>query len=437
VETLEHLIARSVVVEGPIDLKALAIDDGWLFSGTEESIAATGVAATLTIEGGLRSLEDVSIARLLSTIHHFDTAGIGGKGLRAFGTLPFSPSAPAKLIVPSLIVQRHLDGSWVATSIAEQDTMPTITQAEEDADDGTTSPKVRAAVALPTPSGYEEAVRSATKIMENSELRKVVLGRRLTVSLDRPFDVGQALSRLRSREPLCTLYLVPTSRGQFFGASPELIVVKQGTNFRSHPLAGSVAIDGSGADAAREQALQASEKNQQEHRYVVHAIVERLERHATSVVADAEPTLMILRSIAHLGTKITGTTAPWPNGPDALQLAAAIAPTPAVGGSPTELALSTIAELEGFDRAEWAGIAGSVDAAGDGRFVLAIRGATADGTKLILHAGCGIVQASDPTEELDEATFKLRAVLDVILPGAAEQLFAALSGRVSAESRDA
>jgi menaquinone-specific isochorismate synthase len=437
VESLEHLVARSVVVEGPIDLKALAVDEGWLFSGTEESIAATGIAATIPVEGGLRSLEEVSISKLLSTIEHFDTAGIGNKGLRAFGTLPFSPTAPAQLVVPSLIVQRHPDGSWVATSIAEQDTMPTIARAQDEVDLEAASPKVRAAVALPTPSGYEEAVRAATKIMENSELRKVVLGRRLTVSLDRPFDVSQALSRLSAREPLCTLYLVPTSRGRFFGASPELIVAKEGTAFRSHPLAGSVAIDGSDGDAAREQALEASEKNQQEHRYVVQDIVQRLGWLATSVEADAQPTLMVLRSIAHLGTKITGTTAPWPSGPDALQLAAAIAPTPAVGGSPSELALTTIAELEGFDRAEWAGIAGSVDACGDGRFVLAIRGATADGAKLILHAGCGIVQASDPTEELDEATFKLRAVLDVILPGAAEQLFAALSGRVSAESRDA
>lgn len=434
-EQLGHLVARSVVVEGPVDLTALAIDDGWLFSGAEEHIAAVGIAAVITLEGGLSTLGELSVSHMLSAITHFDTAEIGDKGLRAFGALPFSPTAPAQLVIPSLIVQRRPDGAWVATSIAEQDTMPMVVQEEPDTLDEAISPKVRAAVALPTPSGYEEAVRSATKLMETSELRKVVLGRRLTISLDRPFDVRQALSRLSAREPLCTLYLVPTSRGKFFGASPELIVAKEGTTFRSHPLAGSVAIDGSDADAAREQALQASEKNQQEHRFVVHDIVERLERHALAVRSAAQPTLMVLRSIAHLGTEITGTTAPWPTGPDALQLAAAIAPTPAVGGSPTPLALSTIAELEGFDRAEWAGIAGSVDASGDGRFVLAIRGATAEGSKLILHAGCGIVEASDPLEELDEATFKLRAVLDVILPGAAEQLFAALSGRVVGESR--
>jgi isochorismate synthase len=299
----------------------------------------------------------------------------------------------------------------------------------------TVLPKVRSAVALPTPSGYEEAVRAATKIMEHSDLRKVVLGRRLTVSLDRPLPLGEALRRLRDREPLCTLYLVPTAKGRFYGASPELIVAKSGTTFRSHPLAGSVAIDGSDQDLAREQALEESEKNQQEHRYVVADIVERLAPLCETVEAASKPTLMALRSIAHLGTPITGTTAPWPTGPDVLQLAAAIAPTPAVGGAPAELALATIAELEGFDRGEWAGLVGSIDAAGDGRFVLAIRGVTSEGSKLVLHAGCGIVAASDPTDELDEATFKLRAVLDVILPGAAEQLFAALSGRIAAESR--
>ncbi len=435
-ESLGHLVARSVEVEGPIDVMTLAADDGWLFSGTDESIAAMGCAATISLTEGLHALNGRSVAALLATISHFDTAGIGERGLRAFGVFPFSPTAPAQLVVPSLIVQRRDDGSWVATSIAEHDTMPTVTQTIEESTHDSLQPKVRAAVALPTPAGYEEAVRAATKIMEDSTLRKVVLGRRLTVSLDRPFNVAVALHRLSAHEPLCTMYAVPTSRGRFFGASPELIVEKRGVAFHSHPLAGSVAIDGSDADEAREQALQASEKNQEEHRVVVHDIVERLGRHVVHVEAAELPTLMVLRSIAHLGTEIIGETAPWPAGPDALQLAAAIAPTPAVGGSPIGLALSTIAELEGFDRGEWAGIAGTVDAAGDGRFVLAIRGAVAEGAKLILHAGCGIVQASDPREELDEATFKLRAVLDVILPGAAEQLFAALSGRVAAESRD-
>ncbi len=435
--SLSHLVARSVVVNGPIDPIGLSGEDGWLLAGRDCVIAAVGLAATIDLPLGLQGAAEAEVSRNLSSIVHFDTAGIGPAGLRAFGALPFSPTAPTQLTVPALIVQRRGDGTWVATSIASHDTMPLVSTDDGELAEETESPKVRSAVAMPTPSGYEEAVQAATKQMELGELQKVVLGRRLTVSLDRPLAVTPAIRRLAAREPLCTVYAVPTSRGRFFGASPELIVTKQGTTFHSRPLAGSVAIDGSDADAAREQAFEASVKNQHEHELVVIDMLDRLRSVSTSVEADPQPSLVILRSIAHLGTEISGTTAPWPTGPDALELAAAIAPTPAVGGVPFDLAVSAIAELEGFDRGEWAGLVGSVDAAGDGTFVLGIRGATTKGSTLVLHAGCGIVAESDPSEELEETTFKLRAVLDVLLPGAADQLFAALSGRTTDQSHGA
>jgi len=268
--------------------------------------------------------------------------------------------------------------------------------------------------------------------MENGEVSKVVLGRRLTVQLDRPLPLVPALARLAAREPLCTIYAVPTAAGRFFGASPELIVDKQGSAVRSHPLAGSVAMDGTDADALAARALEASEKNQREHRLVVEDIVWRLAPHCEAVAADPEPSLLVLASIAHLGTSIHGTTSSGPDAPDALTVAAAIAPTPAVGGVPIDRALELIDELEHFDRGAWAGIIGTVDAAGDGTFVLGIRGAHANGSTLTLHAGCGIVAASDPAEELAETTVKLRAVLDVIVPGAAEHLRGALSGESDA-----
>ena len=429
---LSHLVALSITLEGDIDPLALAGEEGWLIMSTTHAVAAMGVAATIDLPNGLAGATDAAVAASLASIAHHDGADIGAAGLRAFGALPFNPNEPCAVVVPALLVQRRPDGTWVATSIAEEDTWPSVVAPSESVAAATASPTVRSAIARPTPNGYEEAVAAATMAMENGEVSKVVLGRRLTVQLDRPLPLVPALSRLRAREPLCTIYAVPTSSGRFFGASPELIVDKHGTAVRSHPLAGSVAIDGTDADELAARALEASEKNQREHQLVFEDIVWRLSPLCQSVAAAPQPSLMVLASIAHLGTTIDGTVERGPNAPDALALAAAIAPTPAVGGVPIDRALELIDELEHFDRGVWAGIIGTVDAAGDGTFVLGIRGAHATGSTLTLHAGCGIVAASDPAEELAETTVKLRAVLDVIVPGAAEHLRGALSGQSGA-----
>lgn len=425
---LGHLVARSIALVGPIDPFTLASEDGWLFVGPDGAVAAVGEAARIELPRGLEHADRAEVAKSLSTIAHHDGAGIGTRGLRAFGALPFDPAEPTAVVVPSLIVQRDADGGWTATSIAEEDTWPSVVAPVDGPEDSSVTPTVRSAIAQPTPNGYEEGVRLATKAMVDGILDKVVLGRRLTVQLDRPLPLGPALRRLARREPLCTLYAVPTNAGRFFGASPELIVERVGTSLRSHPLAGSVAISGTEADLDASASLVASAKNRREHQLVVDDIVARLTPWCTSVEAEATPTLVTLSSIAHLGTPIVGQVRTTPTAPDALTLAAAVAPTPAVGGVPVDSAIELIREVERFDRGVWTGLVGWVDSSGDGTFVLAIRGAHAVGSALTLHAGCGIVRASDPTEELLETTVKLRAVLDAVLPGAAEHLRGALSG---------
>ena len=86
------------------------------------------------------------------------------------------------------------------------------------------------------------------------------------------------------------------------------------------------------------------------------------------------PEVVRLSTVAHLATEITADlTGPLPS---ALELAALLHPTPAVGGSPRDAALAAIATLEPFDRGRYAGPVGWVDQAGDGEWAVAIRCAT-------------------------------------------------------------
>ncbi|MBU3752101.1 MAG: isochorismate synthase, partial [Mycobacterium sp.] len=112
----------------------------------------------------------------------------------------------------------------------------------------------------------------------------------------------------------------------------------------------------------------------------------------------------------HLSTPISGTLRG--RSTTALDLALALHPTPAVGGVPTAAAVDLIEELEG-DRGFYAGAVGWCDAGGDGRWVVAIRGAqlSADRRTALAQAGGGIVAESDPDEEVAETTAKFRTVL--------------------------
>jgi menaquinone-specific isochorismate synthase len=54
-------------------------------------------------------------------------------------------------------------------------------------------------------------------------------------------------------------------------------------------------------------------------------------------------------------------------------LVAALHPSAAVGGTPTDLAVALIAELEHMDRGRYAGPVGWIDASGDGEWGIALR----------------------------------------------------------------
>ena len=98
----------------------------------------------------------------------------------------------------------------------------------------------------------------------------------------------------------------------------------------------------------------------------------------------------------------------------ALELALALHPSAAVGGTPTLKALELISELEGMDRGRYAGPVGWIDASGDGEFGIALRSAALDGNRVRLFARAGVVADSDPEAELAETAAKFVPVRDAL-----------------------
>lgn len=265
----------------------------------------------------------------------------------------------------------------------------------------------------PPASAYEDAVRVAVTRIRRGEMRKVVLARIIELTAERQLDPRLLAGRLRAVDPDAYTFAAPTDEGVLVGASPELLVSRRGREVRSNPLAGSAPRSGDPQeDRANADALLGSAKDREEHAIVVDAVAETLQPFCTDLTWDPEPVLRETPNVWHLSTRFRGVLREPP--PTALDLVAALHPTPAVAGEPREAALETIAELEPFDRGRYAGPVGWVDAEGDGEWAIALRCAELLGDRAILYAGAGIVADSDPARELAETDRKFRAFLDAL-----------------------
>ena len=414
-----RLVSRVVRLPDGLDPLALAGDHGFVWCAPTGALVGTGQAARIPVATGPGRIERAAetVAGLLEAAEVQDPEG-AGVGPAAVGALPFHPGTPGQLVVPEVLVR--IDGAgrgWaVLTGSAAADPPPAADRVA----------RLRAAAAagdrpwpraqrLDGPDGpglevWRAGVLAALAAIGEGRLDKVVLAREAAVEAAAPWPRAEVLRRLW-RRPGGVTFLYACDR--FVGASPELLVRRQGRVATSRPMAGTVPRgDSEAAEAEGLARLTGSPKEAVEHRLVVDAVADGLAKVADRVQVG-RPEVVRLATVAHLATEITADlTGPLPT---ALELAGLLHPTPAVGGSPRDAALAAIAALEPFDRGCYAGPVGWVDRAGDGEWAVALRCASLDGHRAHLLAGAGIVPGSDPDAEWAETGYKLRAVLEVLL----------------------
>jgi len=260
---------------------------------------------------------------------------------------------------------------------------------------------------------WESAVERTLGAIRDGEVRKAVLARTLDVELDGPVSPVDLVLALWQQHTGTHAFLFEPEPGRaLLGAAPEAVVTLRGDQFAATAVAGSVAA-GETAEEQRTFAeqLRGSEKDRAEHRVVVEEMVDRLEARGLTVQAADEPHVLTLARIQHLETEILAS-AP---GEDALDLLAALHPTPAVGGVPTRTALDFLSRTEPFERGWYAGPVGWFDPDGDGHFVPALRSAVGDGNHWRLFAGAGIVDGSIPASEWEETAIKFQPVLRALI----------------------
>jgi menaquinone-specific isochorismate synthase len=398
-------------------------------------VGGVGIAAEVTARGPDRFAEvERRAAELLARVAVHDAAGAPPWTPRLFGGFAFAPGAAdappwtdfgdAWFALPRLLYRRDGQRAWLSVvfgeaggaaardqAVGEAERLLAALRAAGQSGPRTGAPALRSLRQL-DPALWSEHVRRIRAAIADGACEKIVYARRTEVELEQAIDTAALLARLEARHPGCFRFAFRRGGAVFAGASPEQLIARRGDRVESEALAGSIAGSaGAGEAALAARALLDSRKDRGEQEVVERALVRALAPLCRSLDVAPAPEVRALRDVLHLCTPVRGLLA---RPLHLLRLAAALHPTPAVGGEPTAPALAWIASHEQAPRGWYAGPVGWFDAAGDGELTVAIRSGLVAGQRAYAWAGAGIVAESDPDEEYAETGLKQRALLDVL-----------------------
>lgn len=426
----------------------LVRDDVLCWSRREAGLVGYGELTRFNASGPERFLEaDIWWRHLILEAEITDHVEIPGTGPVAFGSFAFSKMSPhvSRLIVPEMVIGMRDGRAW-ATQLTFDDAELTeagvlaaldrwLTSADPCEDDGEALAAGGADVGLSPDAlspndaaGYlsrgslsemdwMQAVSNGVAEIRTGKLEKLVLARDVVANLPAGVNAAEVLRQLAARYRECWTYGVDG----LVGATPEMLIQVEGRTAQARVLAGTLdrrdaeGVDGSPM-AYAERVLAGSEKQRHEHEIAIDSLTRQLAPFSEAMNSHSEPFILELPNVWHLASDVKAELADIEGHvPTCLALINALHPTAAVCGTPTLVAGALIRKLEHLDRGPYAGPVGWLDAAGNGEWGIALRGAVIEDANTVrLYAGCGIVEGSQPEAELAETWAKFRPMLEAL-----------------------
>lgn len=311
------------------------------------------------------------------------------------GAIPFDMSQPTQLVAPT----------W-------SERVTSLTSGLSPFVDKDFSHHVSGHAFSPNHADFLTMIDQALSTFEQGQLKKVVLSKILNIELDKVVDIPRLLANIMGQNPNAYHFSVPLENSMLIGASPELLIRKQGTKMFSNPLAGSAKrLQNAEADQRAAETLSKSIKDQYEHRLVVESIRSSLVGLVDNLDVPDEPSVISTPTMWHLSTEIEATLR-GESTTSIFDIIKTMHPTPAMCGTPTQLAKRHIDTLEPHPRGFFSGLVGWCDAQGNGEWAIAIRCAEVTGNKVALFAGAGVVSGSSPESEWLETSAKMRTMIN-------------------------
>jgi len=368
----------------------------FLFSSTYRSIKTTGIIERISFPVDPKGNGDEFFQKKIGeALDRARAQGIANPIV--IGAIPFDLSQPVSLAIPK---SYEFFSRAQAREQSNKDVKQTL--------------KIIRSHSLPGEARFKQAVQQAIANFQLSDIRKAVLSRILDVELAETVDVNPIFNRLVAQNPSGFHFRIPLANGaELIGASPELLVRKQGNSIYSNPLAGSAKRNPDpNIDRNISENLLQSDKDAYEHQLVIDDIRQVLSPLCERLDIPDAPSLMSTQAMWHLSTPINGDLID--TSMTSLQVACKLHPTPAVCGQPTALARKLINLVEPFERGLFTGMVGWCDGEGNGEWAVTIRCGLIRKNHIQLFAGAGIVEDSCPESEWAETQAKLQTMLNAL-----------------------
>ena len=256
---------------------------------------------------------------------------------------------------------------------------------------------------------YQAAVARSREYIAAGDVMQVVISQRM----QRPFSAPPlSLYRaLRSLNPSPYMFYYDFGDFHVVGASPEILVRKEGSGITLRPIAGTRPRGATReADEALATELLADPKEIAEHVMLLDLGRNDVGRVAQTGTVQVTDRMVIERysHVMHIVSNVEGTLKPGLTSIDVLRAAF---PAGTVSGAPKVRAMEIIDELEPTRRGIYSGAVGYISFQDDMDTAIALRTAVIKDGMLYAQAGGGIVHDSSPEGEWQETLNKLRALL--------------------------
>ncbi len=261
-------------------------------------------------------------------------------------------------------------------------------------------------------TAFKAAVEKCKEYVRAGDVFQIVLSQRFSGPLQMdPFDIYRAL---RTINPSPYMFYLSFGETKVVGASPEVLVRKEGRRVELRPIAGTRPRGSDVAtDLALEKELLADEKECAEHIMLVDLGRNDLGRvcRPGSVHVDE---LMVVERYSHVMHIVSNVQGELPDDKDAFDLFRATFPAGTLSGAPKIRAMEIIDELEPCRREIYGGAVGYISFDGNMDMAIAIRTLVVHNDQIHLQAGAGIVADSDPEAEYQETINKALGVVKAV-----------------------
>jgi anthranilate synthase component 1 len=256
---------------------------------------------------------------------------------------------------------------------------------------------------------YQAAVARSREYIAAGDVMQVVISQRMRREFSAPpLSLYRAL---RSLNPSPYMFYYDFGDFHVVGASPEILVRKEGTGITLRPIAGTRPRGATReADEVLAAELLADPKEIAEHVMLLDLGRNDVGRVAQTGTVQVTDRMVIERysHVMHIVSNVEGILKPGLTSIDVLRAAF---PAGTVSGAPKVRAMEIIDELEPTRRGIYSGAVGYISFQDDMDTAIALRTAVIKNGMLYAQAGGGIVHDSSPEGEWQETMNKLRALL--------------------------